>query len=78
MIDYLIKNWGIEKDMALDAYDVGIKTYTTDGSVSTNAIQNHIADTKLTGLKVRDDITPSMIADFSLLSEAKKELGITP
>jgi hypothetical protein len=68
--------WGkIKAEHAFASYDSTIKIVTPDGSIPEDGLKLLIDQAKR-DLKVTRDVPASEIADFTLLREVQKELGL--
>jgi len=74
-IQFLIERQKIDREMAAATYDGVAKAFNEDGSVPENGLRLVIEETKKTA-KVNRDVSISEVADFRILSEAQRELGI--
>lgn len=57
-------------------YDLHVKAYSPDGGIAESTIINEINLTK-EAAKITQDVPVSKVADFSILKEVQKELGLT-
>ncbi|TAK02791.1 ABC transporter substrate-binding protein, partial [bacterium] len=74
-IQFLVDWMKVDRELAIATYDALGKSFSEDGSVPENRLRFVIEENKKIA-KVDRDITPREIADFSILREAQKELGI--
>ena len=65
----------INDEMAMATYESVSKAFSDDGSVPEDGIRLLIEEAKRT-TKVSRDVSPVDVAEFSILGEAQKELGI--
>ena len=65
-----------DKEMATAGYESVLKLFNDDGSVPEKGLLLVIDELKKLA-KVEREISPSEVADLSILKEAQKELGIT-
>jgi ABC-type nitrate/sulfonate/bicarbonate transport system substrate-binding protein len=74
-IDVLM-NWGrIDRGAAIASYDAGKTVFSQDGSVPEDGLRL-ILDQAQQSLKIAKPVSVEDVADFSVLREAQKELGI--
>lgn len=76
-VNYMVRNWGLEREIANDTYDVVITNFSPDGLLSDDRIKKVIQEGTFIGMKMKEGITPAQVVDFSLLKEVNRELGIT-
>ena len=74
-IQFLIERQKIDREMAAATYDGVAKAFNEDGSVPESGLRLVIEETKKAA-KVNRDVSISEVADFRILSEAQRELGI--
>jgi NitT/TauT family transport system substrate-binding protein len=73
----LIQEWSkTDKEMATAGYESVVKLFNDDGSVPEKGLLLVIDELKRLA-KVEREITPSEVADLSILKEAQRELGIS-
>ena len=65
----------IDKDIAATTYDSVWKAFSDNGSLPENGLRIAIEEAKRVG-KVEREVSSGEVADFSILREAQKELGI--
>ncbi|HUK41031.1 MAG TPA: ABC transporter substrate-binding protein, partial [Candidatus Acidoferrales bacterium] len=65
----------INNEMAKATYESVVKAFSNDGSVPEDGLRLLIEEAKK-AIKVSRDVSPADVADFSVLGEAQKELGI--
>lgn len=75
-MEHMVKEWGVDRDLVKETYEIGVSTYTKNGIVSDRGIMTHIDLLKFTGARIEKDINISQIVDFSLLKEIHRELGL--
>jgi len=75
-IQFMIEWSKSDKEMATAGYESVLKLFNDDGSVPEKGLLLVIEELRKLG-KVEREISPSEVADLSLLKEAQKELGIT-
>lgn len=75
-MEHMVKEWGIDRDLVKETYEIGVSTYTKNGVVSDRGILTHIDLLRLTGARIEKDINISQIVDFSLLKDVHRELGL--
>jgi NitT/TauT family transport system substrate-binding protein len=72
----ILMAWGKAKpDHAYASYDATVKVISSDGGIPTDGL-NLLIDQAKKDVKVTRDIPVSEIADFSILREVQKELGL--
>jgi NitT/TauT family transport system substrate-binding protein len=72
----ILMAWGKAKpEHAYASYDATVKVISSDGSIPTDGL-NLLIDQAKKDVKVTRDIPVSEIADFSILREVQKELGL--
>ena len=72
----LMQEWSkTDKEMATAGYESVVKLFNDDGSVPEKGLLLVIEELKRLA-KVEREITPSEVADLSILREAQRELGI--
>jgi NitT/TauT family transport system substrate-binding protein len=72
----ILMAWGkIKAEHAFASYDSTVKIVTPDGSIPEDGLKLLIDQAKR-DLKVTRDVAPTEIADFTLLREVQKELGL--
>jgi len=74
-IQFMMEWSKIDKEMTTATYESVVKLFNDDGSVPEKGLLLVIEELKKLG-KVEREISPSEVADLSLLREAQKELGI--
>ncbi|MDP3947869.1 MAG: ABC transporter substrate-binding protein, partial [bacterium] len=77
VVEFVIKEWGYDKETANEGYDEHIVYFTRDGTVDEETIKYLVEDGKLLGYKMNPLIPPSQTIDFSFIKEVKQELGLT-
>jgi len=65
----------IDKEMATATYESSLKVFNEDGGLPENGLRLLIDEAKKQA-KVEREISPSEVADLSILREAQRELGI--
>lgn len=75
VVEMIAKQWQIDGDIAEKSYQVMLKTFSTNGSASDNAIENVIQQT-LKANKSQKQVTHGQVANLSFLEEAQRELGL--
>lgn len=72
----LLVEWGrVERDFAYQSYDGIRNLFNLDGSVPEDGLRLVIDQAKKAA-KITREISPSEVADFTLLREAQREMGI--
>jgi len=71
MVEWLM----IDREMAVATYDSSVRTYSDDLSLSDGGLRLLIDEAKRVA-KVNREVSPSEVADLSILREAQKELGM--
>ena len=74
-IQAMIEWMKIDKDMAADTYDSVVKTYSDDLSLPEEGLRVLIDEAKRAA-KLDRDVPFDQVADFSILREAQREMGI--
>jgi ABC-type nitrate/sulfonate/bicarbonate transport system substrate-binding protein len=74
-IDYVAKRWKIDRDLAMESYDVMVRSFSKDGSASAKSIQNVIDSTK-SRLQIDRPVSVSDVVALPLLREIQSELGL--
>jgi NitT/TauT family transport system substrate-binding protein len=67
----------IDKEIATVTYDSVVKAFNDDGSVSDSGLRLTIEEAKRVG-KVEREISPTEVADLTILRDSQRELGIKP
>lgn len=75
-VDFLIKEGKIDPEGAPIIYDMGLDTYSKDGTVPDEALEQQIEIARKTG-DVKGSVPLSRVVDFSILREVLKELGLS-
>lgn len=65
----------IDKDLAFAVQEVEFKTFIRDGSVGAKGLRGEIELARRQA-GIKEAVTPEKIADFTLLEEARRELGL--
>jgi ABC-type nitrate/sulfonate/bicarbonate transport system substrate-binding protein len=74
-IQAMVEWMRIDKEMAAASYDSSVKTYSDDLSLPEDGLRLLIEEAKRAA-KLDRDVPLDQVADFSLLREAQRELGI--
>ncbi len=75
--DFITREWKLDRELASAYYDSEVKNYTKGGKVSDDALQSEIRAGKEMGIMSVKTLIPSTrLADFTLLGEVQKELGL--
>lgn len=75
MIDYIGKNFGLDRAVATGAFDTLSKVLRRDAGISPEAIKaNLLVATE--PLKLKEEVPLSKVSDFRLLEEVRRELGL--
>jgi NitT/TauT family transport system substrate-binding protein len=74
-IDYVARRWKIERELAVESYDVMVRSFSKDGSASAKSIQNVIDSTK-SRLQIDRPVSVSDVVSLPLLREVQGELGL--
>lgn len=78
MIQYLVKELGLDRKVAEGTWDAREPTFSKDGMLSEKGLQNFIEMARFTGtIKKDQQVTANMGADLSLLKEVLKEMGVS-
>lgn len=75
MISYTSQKWKIDQALAAASYETMIRSFSRDGTASTQSIQNVIESTRAR-LKLQRAVAPSEVVNLSLLEEVRRELGL--
>ena len=69
-------NWGkVERSAAVASYESGRTVFSQDGSVPEDGLRL-ILDQAQKSLKITRSVSAEDVADFTVLREAQKELGL--
>lgn len=74
-VDYMVKTWGTEKEIASEYFDLEIDTFTKDGTVSDRSIELNLEVGRKLGM-IKGAVPISKVVDFSMVKEVSKELGL--
>jgi NitT/TauT family transport system substrate-binding protein len=74
-ISYIANRWKIDRELAVDSYDVMVRSFSTDGSASAKSIQNVIDSTK-SRLQIERPISVGDVLALPVLNDARKEIGL--
>jgi NitT/TauT family transport system substrate-binding protein len=75
VVDFIVKQWKIDADVAEKSYQVIIKTLSPNGSASDAAVENVIQQT-LRATKSQKQVPHAQVVNLSFLEEAQKELAL--
>ena len=77
VIDYMVKEWGLGKELASPLYEREREAYSIDGRVSEENFQAEIKSSQELGfLPPHLKIPTSQLRDFTLLEEVIREMGM--
>ncbi len=75
-IDFMTKEWGLDKELAPAIYDREKDDYILNGKVPDENFQAVIKEIQERGLFPAKEVPTSQLRDFTLLEEVLKEMGI--
>lgn len=75
MIGYISQRWKIDRDLASSSYETMARSFSPDGTVSAQSIQNVIESTKVR-LKLQRAVALSEVVNLSLLEEVHRDLAL--
>ncbi|MDP3947825.1 MAG: ABC transporter substrate-binding protein, partial [bacterium] len=75
-IDIMVKDWGLERNGAIEVYESGVSAYSKDGTATDKAVMDQVDMAKSFGMTLRKDLNLSQLRDFTLLREVLKDLGL--
>jgi len=74
-VSYIATRWKIDRDLAAESYDTMVRSFSKDGSASTQSIHNVIESTK-SRLQITRAVAIDDVVALPLLAEAQKELNL--
>lgn len=75
-LEFIMKDFNLDRETAEDAHATIAKCYTDDGSASDKAI-NYLVDQAKTEANIKGDVPVSRAVNFTLLKEVWKEMGLS-
>jgi NitT/TauT family transport system substrate-binding protein len=72
-VSYIATRWKIDRDLAMESYDTMVRSFSKDGSASTQSINNVIESTK-SRLQINRSVAVTDVVALPLLAEVQKEL----
>jgi len=75
VIGLVVSEWKIPADIAQKSYQTIVKTLSTNGLASDEAIENVIQQTKKSS-NIQKDVPHSQVVALSFMKEAQRELGL--
>lgn len=76
LVRLIMREFSLEKDVSEKSYDAMLKTYSPDGTATDKGLMEQIDDARALA-KITKEVPISQVADFTLLKEVQKELGIS-
>ncbi len=70
-VNFIMKEWHVNRRVAESSYDLMIKTFSPDGTAPDKLVRNLIDEVKR-GQKISRDVPVSDVVDFSFVREARK------
>jgi ABC-type nitrate/sulfonate/bicarbonate transport system substrate-binding protein len=74
-VSYIATRWKIDRDLAAESYDTMVRSFSKDGSASSQSIDNVIASTK-SRLQIHRPVSVADVVALPLLTEVQKELNL--
>ncbi len=74
-VSYITTRWKIDRDLAAESYDMMVRSFSKDGSASTQSIQNVIESTR-SRLQFNRPVSVADVLALPLLAEVQKELNL--